>query len=762
MTRSDIVRSQPKLAGGWRLWRLVALRSAGLPFEMLGGLAVTAERPVDAAAPIEAQTSVAISDLLRDATFRAALTWQNPELVRNWVGGHVRAGQAGSLSRGERIRREAVIARYAQRYCAKNDTIGFFGPVAWAVLGDGPTGYVGTGGIRHRAVSFETWAIQAVAEAWNNDPDLLPHLPVRLAPACTIVGDQAHRPLRTPMPLSEEDRRLLDVLPCAGSVAALLEISGLAEAEAGAALAVLRDGQVVQVGFLVPLDTMPERHLARQVDRIADPVVRERLSTVLGDLDGVAAVAARASDPEPLLAALGEADRRLAKVTGLPARHRTGQAGGGRTPLYLDCRRDLDATIGVDLLDALSVPLSILLDSARWLTGQVGEVVEDALLDRYRVMRSRRDKVSLADLQLAAADVLSGADGLLADVVSDFQMRWAEILPTGDDDAVVSARHARRLADSLFPAAGRWWAAARTHSPDLMVRRSPNGALSWVLGELHVALNTLENRFFGAQADDRDELVAAVAADAAPGRVVPVYPNTSAEVSSRTYPPPSLDPPGHYRYWSYGKDAGHSTGAPSTAATALRVREHHGRLVASGDGWAAPVLECFGEFVTALAVNLFQLRAPRPFAPRASIGQLTVCRRTWRIPVAQIGTVPLRSADPAHDRLCGWAVTQGMPRHVFVRTARHPKPFYVDFAAPVLVDNLARALRRVERDTAVEVVEMLPAPDELWLSFGDNLRYTSELRLVAVDPVAPGPASWPYPEMSTSDAVDGRMEEAHA
>jgi hypothetical protein len=33
-----------------------------------------------------------------------------------------------------------VIANYLQRYCLKNDTIGFYGPVGWADAGSGAAG----------------------------------------------------------------------------------------------------------------------------------------------------------------------------------------------------------------------------------------------------------------------------------------------------------------------------------------------------------------------------------------------------------------------------------------------------------------------------------------------------------------------------------------------------------------------------------------------------------------------------------------------
>jgi hypothetical protein len=69
----------------------------------------------------------------------------------------------------------------------------------------------------------------------------------------------------------------------------------------------------------------------------------------------------------------------------------------------------------------------------------------------------------------------------------------------------------------------------------------------------------------------------------------------------------------------------------------------------------------------------------------------------------------------------------------------------VDFSAPLLVGNLVRAVRRSLAaaadgsgvpDPVVDVVEMLPRPEELWLTDSAGRRYTAELRAVAVDGLA--------------------------
>ena len=65
------------------------------------------------------------------------------------------------------------------------------------------------------------------------------------------------------------------------------------------------------------------------------------------------------------------------------------------------------------------------------------------------------------------------------------------------------------------------------------------------------------------------------------------------------------------------------------------------------------------------------------------------------------------------------------------------KPIYADLTSLASVDLIARSLRRACRnadaDATVTVTEMLPAPDQAWLTDARGQRYTAELRMVALD-----------------------------
>jgi hypothetical protein len=74
---------------------------------------------------------------------------------------------------------------------------------------------------------------------------------------------------------------------------------------------------------------------------------------------------------------------------------------------------------------------------------------------------------------------------------------------------------------------------------------------------------------------------------------------------------------------------------------------------------------------------------------------------------------------------------------VFVRFTGEQKPVYADLTSLASIDLISRSLRRARRhagaDATVTVTEMLPAPDQVWLTDARGQRYTAELRLVAAD-----------------------------
>ena len=107
--------------------------------------------------------------------------------------------------------------------------------------------------------------------------------------------------------------------------------------------------------------------------------------------------------------------------------------------------------------------------------------------------------------------------------------------------------------------------------------------------------------------------------------------------------------------------------------------------------------------------------------PRVVCGNVVLFRARWtftgeRLPPLTRDSQPLRDAAFFLE-LARWRARNALPQHVFVHTQAEPKPFYVDLGSPILTDLLRRALvNAVSQENAVlEVTEMLPGPDDLWV-----------------------------------------------
>ncbi|KPC83643.1 lantibiotic dehydratase, partial [Streptomyces sp. NRRL S-4] len=121
---------------------------------------------------------------------------------------------------------------------------------------------------------------------------------------------------------------------------------------------------------------------------------------------------------------------------------------------------------------------------------------------------------------------------------------------------------------------------------------------------------------------------------------------------------------------------------------------------------------------------------------RVAVDKLVVSRESWRFTGGDLEFAGEKSEARRYVRARNWRSGLGLPRYVFVVSPTEPRPFYVDFDAPVYVNILAKAARRLARkdpQAKLTITEMLPTPEHAWLTDDQGNAYTSELRFVAVD-----------------------------
>ncbi|HYP52119.1 MAG TPA: lantibiotic dehydratase, partial [Pyrinomonadaceae bacterium] len=340
-----------------------------------------------------------------------------------------------------------------------------------------------------------------------------------------------------------------------------------------------------------------------------------------------------------------------------------------------------------------------------------------------------------------AQPVLYGTDD--SGIGERFQKRWAEILnlPPGLRRVSYESAALRQRVLEAFDAPEAGWKAARYHSPDVMIGATSAEAIRrgdyyLVLGEMHLSSNTLGASLFMEQHPAQDEFFRALEYDQPEPRIIPLPPKTWRGLTTRTSV--SLISPKDIRLEVTSNSCGVET-CETLNIGALVMEESDGELVVRtrDNSRRFDVMKAFGEVMLILAIDAFRMLPRAPRTPRVTIDRVVVCRESWAFGADEFAFANEKDEAARFLAARRWAQEHGMPRFVFVKTPVEVKPFYVDFASPIYVDIFAKMVRRTQEHGAegarVSVSEMLPRADETWLPDADGERYTSELRLVAVD-----------------------------
>lgn len=320
---------------------------------------------------------------MQQSRFREALIWQNRHAFHTGIEPLLRR-TPGTNSRSSKHRQhEEMVATSLQRYCLKNDTIGFFGPMGWGRFGshgDALRVEPGAEMLEVRNVRFEGWCIDALAETLSRDKELRPWLSPRRVPFVHLEDSMLHLAGGKALKLGEREAAILR--GCDGEqVAKALAAELVERGEAGSAgevyriLEVLNSKGLITWALDVALSLHPERSLRRQLERVEDERLRTPALQMLDQLEAArTSVAQAAGDAALLDEAIGNLEETFTRLTGADSTRAGGRTYAARTLVYEDCRRDIELDIGTDVMESLGAPLSLLLQSARWFTSATATV----------------------------------------------------------------------------------------------------------------------------------------------------------------------------------------------------------------------------------------------------------------------------------------------------------------------------------------------------------------------------------------------------
>jgi hypothetical protein len=697
----------------WGLWRWVAVRAAGFPAGRVDLLAGDNESWA--------------CDVAGDPRFAEAVVWQNRAAYHNAV----LKVAAGSGDGSKWRRREELIATYWQRYCVKNDTIGFFGPLGWGRIDERDalvSAQPGPDLLAQRTVRFESWCIEALADELARDDRIRPWIAPRRRPDRSPPGTLSPEAADA-LAACDGRRPARDIAP-------------------DAVLADLEGQELIIWRFAIPLEPYPEESLRRQLAVIGDEAARaEALATLDALVAGRDRVASAAGSAPLVDAALGALEETFTGLTGLQATRSPGRMYGARQLVYEDCRRDLDVTIGTALLDGLAEALPAILSGSRWFVGEVAAAVNEILAGALTAARRENGAgpVPLGAVWSRALPLLTpGAkawnapfpDGIMQ-AAAGLQRRWAEVLDGDPTPQELRSRAAAVFADAA-PVGG---IGGIHHSPDVQVAAPSLDAVNrgeylLVYGDFHPGGCVMRQAFLATAHPDFDDLLAGYQRDLPSPRLYLVPPKSMPRITNRIML--SLTSPDDV-FLQASDDALMPDRFTTVPISAFHVEGDgpDASAVLDGGSFRCPLPDVFSLFALLLGVRSYDPFPPGPHAPRITVGRSVLRRATWRFPAAEVDFWRPGDRDRRRAAAAAWAVDAGMPRQVFVLAPPEEKPVYIDFESPVLVDLLARMLRNSAEGAApgatVRITEMLPTPEDCWLPDAAGNRYTSELRIVCVD-----------------------------
>jgi hypothetical protein len=758
------------LSGEWALWSEVAVRSAGFTADGVlrlsaPALAHHADGLVPAAlddpawqefrrsfARAAAEAEAEFGRIAADPRFRAALTWQNHHVIDRAVEPLLRREPSVHPRNSRHRQREDLVASYWQRYCVKNDTIGSFGPVGWVrASATRPTTFRPSSTlIDSFDVFFESWALDFVAKAMAEREGMAEWLAPRRVPFVRVEGNAVLLPRRpavaVPAATAAALRRCDGVHP-ASVLAAELVAAGHAasRSEAFAILAELRKRRWIEWTLDLPALPRAEDNLRARLAEVAPAALREQ---ALGELDALvrakARIRAAVGDPSELRSALRALDDTFATITGgrNPTRN-AGKAYGGRTLVYHDARRRVDLVVGAELLDALA-PVDTILTSARWFTYTISQALSALIRTAYDRLRARGSSpVDLGSLWFECMSVVHGRGRhIVRETARELQRRWSEILGYAPEAHRVTyrAEEVRHRVLEQFSSPHCGWSGARHVSPDIMVAARDieairRGDFEVVLAETHLAIVAYRHFCFVTQHPEPARLFDCLAQDAPAPRLIPVLPKDNRpRLTIRTHSALVRDE--DFLVALY-----HQTADPRRPrllmSADLAVEPRADRLVTQlPTGEVFNVLDCFSEMLLDLVIDALDIIAPASHTPRITIDRLVIHRETWRFPASALDFATDQDEARRYVRAREWRLRASLPEHIFVTSPLEQKPYFIDLSSIAYVNLLAKAIRRAREadpETTIKVAEMLPTFDQLWLTDADGGRYTSELRLIAVN-----------------------------
>ncbi|WP_245397999.1 lantibiotic dehydratase [Pseudomonas germanica] len=622
---------------------------------------------------------------------------------------------------------------YAQRFCAKNDTSSFFGPLAWGRFDANQADNVrltqgDTAWIKERHTFFENWVVQRLVEQINRQCPDTDRMPLQLNTGCYLQEQILFMPIGKSQRLTPQTARVLHYI--SDQQGQEPTFAGMLSACPEVAPSTLRDllehlvsKRIVRRGWQVsPRERSPIARLQRclvdaQVSADFGLAWQSRLEALEGLRRDYAHgdLMRRTECLEGLNQLLGEA--------GVDLSRETGAMYVGRYPVYEDCSRNIDISLGQAMLSQVNEELAPLMRINQWLIKAIAHQLNEAFIEVWeqRQTASPDQPVDFLDLLNTLAPLLPALEArLILDLEQRLETAWTQVLQDFPDHPEVQlcAADIERLITLLnndLNVAGFEVFGSDYHSPDILLSSASveafnRGDYQIIVGEVHPAVHTLSQPVAAPFGPFNTQINQQVEALFQRPRLVLADSPESYQRSHIDWP---LQP--SYLQLVLPSGGGCVAAHQQFAAGRAKVLRVNGRLqVVDALGQFSEDLLCvYSTPMHRLGFALAGSAVAKHEHRRIWLGRTLYKRASWLF-TSDLLPEPKGSVDELEHTLQwrAWAAVNGLPRYAFVKIDTEPKPLFLDFDNPLSFDGITNALKNAGH---VKFSEMRPCPDELWL-----------------------------------------------
>jgi hypothetical protein len=631
---------------------------------------------------------------------------------------------------------------YAQRFCAKNDTSSFFGPLAWGRFDpDQAENLQVTHGdvwIKDRHTFFENWAVQRLVDQINQQCPEPDGMPLQLNMGCYLQGNTLFMPIGKKQQLNPITAQVLAYVnePAEGEAT----FRGLLSACTQTSPSTLREvldhlvsKRIVRRGWrMSPRERQPIERMQRWLDEAAvSETFRQTWQLRLERLENARRDYAT-GNLERRTQCLDTLNQLLAEA-GVDLSRETGAMYVGRYPVYEDCSRNMNISLGQDMFRQINEDLAPLMRIHQWLIKAIAYRLNQALIEVWKQRQNADMPVDFLDFLNALAPLLPTIEErIVIDLEHLLEKAWKQQLEGLADnlDVRLSVADIECLISRLnveldvthFEVFGSDY-----HSPDFLLS-SPSveainrGDYTIIVGEVHPAVHTLSQPVaapfgpFNVQVNQQVEAIFQ-------------RPRLILADSPESYQRSHIDWPLQPSYLQLVLPSGGGCVAAHQqfGAGRAKVIYAHGRLqVVDALGQFSEDLLCvYPTPMHRLGFALAGSAVAKHDKRRIWLGRALYKRASWLFSSDQLPQMKTSIDDLDHIlQWRAWAVAQGLPRYAFIKIDSEPKPIFLDFDNPLSLDGISTALQSAKQ---VKFSEMRPCPEELWLEQARG-RFCCEIR----------------------------------